>query len=128
MNKFILAMLIAVVVPSIAEAGGGNTKAKAAFKFVNTTTSTSEAGRDVYVIVGTTEFLQATTQSNFTSRGGKMIPPGGSVTIGNLKAGLQTYAFAHVNAGSNPPEQAAFTSNVKTVKLAAGETRTVNLP
>jgi hypothetical protein len=121
MNKFCLAMLVALVVPSVASAGGGNTKATSTLIFRNTV-----AGDTVYVIVADAATLATTTQANFVARGGKAINGATTVSFGKLKAGVQTYAFARVALNAAIPAPAAFTAAAQSIN--AGQSITVTLP
>ncbi len=121
MNKFCLAMLVALIVPSVATAGGGSTKATSTLTFKNT-----NATDTVYVIVANADTLATTTQANFVARGGKAINGVGSVSFSKLKAGVHTYAFARVALNAAIPAPAAFTPAAQSV--SAGKTVTVTIP
>lgn len=121
MNKFCMAMLLALVVPSVATAGGGNTKATSTLTFKN-----ARATDTVYVIVANADTLATTTQANFVARGGKAINGVSSVSFSKLKAGVQTYAFARVPLNAPAPAPGTFT--VAAQSLTAGKTTTVTLP
>gem|GEM_PF-6168057 len=121
MNKFCLAMLFALVVPSIATAGGGNTKATSTITFKNAVGTSS-----VYVIVADAATLATTTQANFSARGGKVLNGVSTVNFSKLKAGVQTYAFARVALNDAPPAPGDFITGAAT--LTAGKTVTITLP
>jgi hypothetical protein len=121
MNKFCLAMLVALVVPSVASAGGGNTKATSTLRFSNTVATDT-----VYVIVADAATLATTTQANFVARGGKAINGVSTVSFPNLKAGVQTYAFARVALNAPIPAPAAFTAAARSIN--AGQTITIVIP
>jgi hypothetical protein len=118
MNKFCIAMLIALVVPAVAQAGGGNSKSTGSITFKNTSTT-----NDVYVILDAD--LATTTSSNFLSRGGKVLSKGTSHTYGSLKSGKHTYAYASVAQGVSSPSPSAFT--VKTVNVSGGQALNIDL-
>ena len=118
MNKFCMVLLIAIVTPSLAMAGGGNTKKKASITFRNIAVNS-----DVYVILDAN--LATTNAGNFGARGGKVLGKGESTKYSKLKGGKHTYAFAVVAPGGAPPAPTAFT--VKSTTVAAGKNRNVNL-
>ncbi len=130
MKNFCIAMLIAFSVPSLAMAGGGNSKSTGTITFRNTTVSNAASARTLFVIVGDNATL-ARAQAGaaaFAAEGGVTIPPGGSATFSNLRAGTQQYAFATTAVGGAQPVAADFAGNVRSVHLGGGQARTINLP
>jgi hypothetical protein len=116
MNKFCMALLMAIAVPSIASAGGVST-GKATF--------TNKATVDAYVILDQTK---PPTIGDFLKKGGKVIPPGGKVTFSNLKQGNHTFGAkfsATTPTNTNPDQTGSFTTkNGKTTNVTIGQSMT----
>lgn len=121
MNKFCLAVLIALAAPSLAMAGGGGSKATGAIRFV-----LNQANSTAYVIVASADKLASTNASNFVRNGGRTISSNESVTISGLRAGIQNFAFAVVPQGSGVPSSNSFTLGA--VRVDSGETVNISLP
>jgi hypothetical protein len=120
MYKLCLALVVALAIPSIADAGGGNAKAKGAIQFVNNT------GLVALVTVDPSASLQAaTTAQQFTARGGRILNPGETTTFNNLKAGSHRVGTALVPPGTTAVDAGAFTGS--NVTVTAGNTRIINL-
>jgi len=116
MNKLCMVLLIAFVVPSIASAGGGSTKATGKAEFTNTATI------DAYVIL---DRNTPPAIADFAKLGGVVIPPGGKHTFISLKAGKHMFGVKFSSAtpaAANPSKTGEFnTSNGKTTKISLAQ-------
>lgn len=123
MYKYLFAALLVVAAPSFALAnGGGNTKANATVRVNNKSTSLV-----ALVALNPSDSLKASTSlSQFTSRGGKVINPGGRFDFKNVKIGNQQLIFALVPSDATSVDVDDFSS--LTVKTTSGKRTDVNLP
>jgi hypothetical protein len=123
MYKYLFAALLVVAAPSFALAnGGGNTKANATVRVNNKSTSLV-----ALVALNPSDSLKASTSlSQFTSRGGKVINPGGRFDFKNVKIGNQQLIFALVPSDATAVDVDDFST--LTVKTTSGKRTDVNLP
>ncbi|MGV3483885.1 MAG: hypothetical protein ACO1RT_05665 [Planctomycetaceae bacterium] len=103
MYKYLFAALLVIAAPSMASAnGGGNSKGVGAIQVTNT-----DSSQVLLVAVDpTSSLLSSETLSQFTSRGGRTVNPGGSTTFKNLKVGNHQIVFllASSSSGSIDPQ------------------------
>lgn len=127
MYKLCLSLMIAVAVPSIATAGGGNSKKNGALQFCNVTDVRGPA-INAFVIVDPSDALLAQLQAgnfaNFAAQGGRVLTPGEKFTFQNLHSGRHRWATALSNAAVPGPNDFA---GVAHVEIKGGKTVTVNL-
>ncbi len=118
MYKILIALMMAVMIPSLATAGGGNTKSTGKIKFIN------ETDGDAYVILDQTS--PPSSLADFNRKGGKRIPVGGNVTFTGLRDGRHTYGVVYTEANVAPttttPDEtgAVSTSNGRTTTVTLG--------
>ncbi len=121
MYKFCLAMLIAFAVPSIASAGGGNTKSTGTITFKNTS-----ATQDVYLVLSADRaFVTSTTIANFSGRG-RVLGPNESTSYTSLKSSRYHYGFLATPTGVVPTSLSGNT--IRSTNVAGGQTVNINLP
>lgn len=84
MYKYMIAALLVFAAPSLASAnGGGNSKGNGSIRVRN-----NDSSQVLLVAVDpSSSLLSSTTLSEFTSRGGRTVNPGGSTTFTNVRAG-----------------------------------------
>jgi hypothetical protein len=113
MRTLALALLALVLVPSLAQAGGG-TKATARITVRNDSAAT------LGVIVNPPATLNpaTATQAEFIAAGGKFLAQGETATFANLKAGNSTVAAFYVD----PVLLTAGVVGTRTVTLKNGQT------
>jgi len=113
MRTLALALLALVLVPSLAQAGGG-TKATARITVRNDSTAV------LGVIVDPPATLNpaTATQAEFIAAGGKFLAQGETATFANLRAGNHTLAAFYVDAGT----QTVGVVGTRAVTLTNGQT------
>jgi hypothetical protein len=123
MFKYLFVALLVVAAPQLASAnGGGNSKANATVRVNNKSTSLV-----ALVALNPSDSLKASTSlSQFTSRGGKVINPGGRFDFKNVKAGNQQLVYALVESDAESVNINDFSP--LTVKTTSGKRTDVNLP
>ncbi|TWT54642.1 hypothetical protein Pla22_22920 [Rubripirellula amarantea] len=94
MHKVLIALMLTVAIPSLAIAGGGNSKATGKIRFLNRTDG------DAYVILDQT--TPPSSLADFNRKGGKRIPAGGNVVFTGLKDGRHTYGVVYTEANVAP--------------------------
>ncbi len=117
MYKLCLAALLALSVPSLANAGGGGSKELGKIRITNNTNNVA------YVAVDPSAALLNANQNNFTSLGGRILNAGESTEFKNLKDGSHTVIGAVLPTGT-VPTPANFDSLTRTTRK--GVTTNVN--
>lgn len=122
MYRLVIAVALLVSAPTFALAnGGGSSKKTGTLNVVNKSTT-----QQLLVAVDPSDSLKAaTTASEFTARGGKIVNASGSVSIPNLKAGKRSVFFAFVSAGTTSVSPSSFAK--RDVNVVGGKTVTLNL-
>jgi hypothetical protein len=105
------------MIPSMAMAGGGNTKAHGKIRVYNKTNG------DAYVILD--QKVPPSSLADFNRKGGKRIPPGGQATFSGLKAGAHTYGAVYTPANVAPTTTDPDVTG--RVNVTNGNTTNVNL-
>ena len=126
MYKLCLSMIVAVAVtvPSIANAGGGDTKKNGKLSFIN------QSGQTAFVIVDPSDALlqelQAGNFNNFIAQGGRILTnPNETTTFDNLRSGNHRWATA-LTLNNGPPGAGDF-SGIANVRIDGGKTKLVRL-
>ena len=121
MYKLCLSLMIAVAVPSIADAAGGGTKANGQIQFFN------QSGQIAFVIVDPSDQLlqqlNAGNFDNFANEGGRALTAGENTTYANLRAGKHRWA---VGLSPDTPANINFRGQT-TVNVKAGKTEKLYL-
>ncbi len=119
MNKLCLALLIAFAVPSLASAGGGNTKSTGTITFKNHSTTDT-----VYLIMSASEAVVSGTTIETFPGIGRTLAPGESTSYTSLKGGKYFYGFL---ASRTAPTTLAGAVR-RNATVAGGQTLNIKLP
>lgn len=117
MYKLCLAALVAFAVPSMAMAGGGNSKTKGSIEVFNDSDST------VLVAVDPSDALSSsTTLEEFMERGGRVLDGGERTEFKNLNAGNHDVVAAFASSSVTP---SSFES--ATLRVNNGQKRVIRI-
>jgi hypothetical protein len=117
---FAVALLLSVQTFAVAN-GGGSSKRTGNLNVVN-----KDASLVLLVAVDPSASLSAaTTASEFTSRGGRIVNAGGSTTFSNLRTGTRRVVFAFVPSSTTSVSESDFSP--RNANVVAGRTVTLNL-
>jgi hypothetical protein len=117
---FAVALVLGLQTLSLAN-GGGSSKSTGNLNVVNKDTSLV-----LLVAVDPSSSLSAaTTASEFTARGGRIVNAGGSTSFASLKTGTRKVVFAFVSSSTTSVSPSSFSS--RNVTVVGGKTVTLNL-
>jgi hypothetical protein len=128
MRTLLIALLSLSLVPSIADANGGNgggggTKPTALIKVRNNGTSMLAVIVDPPSNIASALSAGNLSTSSFVSAGGRFVGRGGTTVFGGLRAGTHTVAGAYVSNASN----SATVSSADSADVSISQGKSVNV-